>query len=48
MCHWFEGAAVVFPSANNGLEATNAVIKREHTLRERLPVGNFSATLSFW
>lgn len=38
---WYEGAAVGFPSTNNGLESTNAVIKREHTLRERLPVGQF-------
>lgn len=38
---WFEGAALGQPSTNNGLEATNAVIKREHTLRERLPLGHF-------
>ena len=38
---WFEGAASGFPSTNNGLEATNAWIKRGHTLRERLPVGQF-------
>ncbi|KAK7601130.1 hypothetical protein V9T40_008571 [Parthenolecanium corni] len=38
---WFEGAAVGYPSTNNGKESTNAVIKREHTLRERLPVGQF-------
>lgn len=37
----FEGAAVGYPSTNNKLESTNAVIKREHTLRERLPVGQF-------
>ena len=40
-CHWFKGAAVRFPSINNWLEAQNAVIKREHTLRERFPVGQF-------
>ena len=38
---WYEGAAPQFPSTNNGLEATNAWIKRGHTLRERLPVGQF-------
>ena len=38
---WFEGAAVGYPSSNNGLEATNGVIKRDHTLRTRLPVGQF-------
>lgn len=38
---WFEGAAPGFPSTNNGLEATNSWIKRGHTLRERLPVGQF-------
>ena len=26
---------------NSGIESTNAVIKAEHTLRERLPVGHF-------
>ena len=30
-----------YPSTNNGLEVTNAVIKRNHTFRERLPVGQF-------
>lgn len=39
--NWYEGAAPGFPSTNNGLEATNAVIKKENTLRERLPVGQF-------
>lgn len=38
---WFEGAAPGQPSTNNGIEATNAVIKREHTFRERLPIGHF-------
>jgi len=41
---WFEGAAVGQPSSNNGLEATNGVIKSEHTMRERLPVGQFLST----
>lgn len=38
---WYEGAAPGYPSTNNGIEGTNAVIKTEHTLRERLPVGQF-------
>lgn len=38
---WFEGAAVGYPSTNNGLESTNAVIKREFSMRERMPVGQF-------
>ena len=39
--NWFEGAAVEQPSTNNGIESTNAIIKKEHTMRERLPVGQF-------
>lgn len=39
--NWYEGAAPGLPSTNNGLEATNAVIKKEDTLRERLPLGQF-------
>lgn len=39
---WFEGAADRLPSTNNGLESFNNVIKREETLRERMPVGQFS------
>lgn len=38
---WYEGAARGCPSTNNGLEATNSWVKRNHTLRERLPVGQF-------
>ena len=38
---WYEGAAFGYPSTNNGLEATNATIKREHTIRERMPVSQF-------
>ena len=38
---WYEGTAVQLPSTNNGLEATNMVIKSENTLRARLPVGKF-------
>lgn len=39
--NWYEDAAVGLPSTNNGVEATNAVIKAEHTLRVRLPIGEF-------
>ena len=35
---WFEGATPGYPSTNNGIESTNAVIKKAHTFRERLPV----------
>jgi hypothetical protein len=39
--NWFEGAAPGYPSTNNGLESTNSAVKREHTFRERLPLGQF-------
>lgn len=42
---WYEGASDQFPSTNNGLESTNSVIKKEQTLRERLPVGQFLEVL---
>ncbi len=35
---WYEGAFPMGPSTNNGLESTNAVIKRDYTFRDRLPV----------
>ena len=39
---WFKVAALGFPSTNNGIEDTNAVIKGNHALRDRLlPVGQF-------
>jgi hypothetical protein len=38
---WYKGAAPGYPSTNNGVEATNAVIKRHHTLCERAPIGQF-------
>ena len=41
LSYWYEGASLGFPSTNNGVEGTNAVIKRDHTIRERLPVGQF-------
>ena len=39
--NWYEGAAAGVPSSNNGIEATNSVIKKENTMRERLSVGQF-------
>lgn len=39
--NWFEGAASGYPSTNNGIESTNSIIKKEHTLRDRLPVSQF-------
>lgn len=42
--NWFEGAALGYPSSNNALEATNAIIKKEHTLRERLSIQKFIET----
>jgi hypothetical protein len=42
---WYEGAAPGLPSTNNGIEATNSHIKRENTLRERLPVSQFLSVL---
>ena len=38
---WYEGVAERMPSTNNGLESFNNVIKKEETLRERMPVGQF-------
>ncbi|KAI2810354.1 hypothetical protein BLOT_001514 [Blomia tropicalis] len=42
--NWFEGAATGFPSTNNSLEATISMIKKEFTLRERLPLDKFFKT----
>jgi hypothetical protein len=41
---WFEGAAPGAPSTNNCLEATNNVIKKEWTLRDRLRLRDFMDT----
>ena len=38
---WSEGQDILSPSTNNGPEAFNGEIKRQHTLRERQPVGQF-------
>ncbi|CAF2885992.1 unnamed protein product [Rotaria sp. Silwood2] len=35
---WYEGYNYFIPSTNNSLEATNRVIKDEHTFRERHPL----------
>lgn len=51
-CGWYEGTAPGFPSTNNGLESINGLIKRQGTLRKRLPLGEFvnciSKLLSGW
>jgi len=39
--NWYEGASPGNPSTNNSLEATNGTIKKEHTIRERLPLAQF-------
>jgi len=38
---WYEEAAPRFPSTNNGPESINAQIKRDGTLRQRLPLRDF-------
>ncbi|CAF4240681.1 unnamed protein product [Rotaria sordida] len=38
---WYEGYNNFTPSTNNSLEATNRVIKDEHTFRERHPLSRF-------
>lgn len=39
--NWYEGVAVRVPSTNNALESFNNVIKKEATLRKKLPLGRF-------
>ena len=39
--NWYEGFAVTYPSTNNGLESTNAVIKNQFTWRNRLALNQF-------
>ena len=39
--NWYEGAAPGYLSTNNGIEGTNAWLKRSHTLRELSSVGQF-------
>jgi hypothetical protein len=43
--YWYEGAAVGYPSTNNGLESLNAKIKQQYTLRNKLPLSKFLATM---
>jgi len=38
---WYEGYNIFTSSTNNALEATNRVIKDEHTFRERQPLSRF-------
>ncbi|CAF2148675.1 unnamed protein product [Rotaria magnacalcarata] len=38
---WYEGVGHFTPSTNNALESTNNVMKKERTLRERLPLSRF-------
>ncbi|CAF2610650.1 unnamed protein product [Rotaria sp. Silwood2] len=39
--YWYEGAACLAPSTNNGLESLNGRIKKDYTLRNRLPLSAF-------
>lgn len=39
--NWYEGFSLRTPSTNNGLEAINRTIKKENTMRERLPLPRF-------
>ena len=36
---WFRGTVIGQPFTNNSMPSTNWILKREHTMRERLPVG---------
>ena len=38
---WYESYAEGYPSTNNAIEATNGVIKREHTYGEEFPLQLF-------
>ncbi|CAF0869309.1 unnamed protein product [Brachionus calyciflorus] len=38
---WYEGHAILYPSTNNALEATNNSIKGIHTFRDRVPFSQF-------
>jgi hypothetical protein len=41
LCFWYEGAARMTPSTNNGLESLNGRIKQQYTMRNKLPLGAF-------
>lgn len=43
--NWFEGVQHFTPKTNNALEGTNKWIKDTHTLRQRLPSGQFLENL---
>lgn len=43
--YWYEGVREKTPSTNNALESCNNVIKKESTLRERLPLATFKVIL---
>ncbi|CAF3954503.1 unnamed protein product, partial [Rotaria sp. Silwood1] len=42
--YWYEEAACLAPSTNNGLESLNDRIKKDYTLRNRLPLSAFLKT----
>lgn len=43
--NWYEGVARRCPSTNNALESFNGKIKKEATLREKLPISRFVSVL---
>lgn len=43
--NWFESAATLLPSTNNALEASNNVIKREHSFRNRFDLDCFKVVV---
>lgn len=43
--NWYEGLRLYTPSTNNALESCNGVIKKENTIRERLPLSKFRVIL---
>jgi hypothetical protein len=46
-CGWYEGICHKTPSQDNGLEASNNIIKTHHTLRKRLPLGHYLGIFIF-
>ena len=44
--NWFAGATEGFPVTNNALEATNNVVKKHDTLREKVVMSEFLAMLT--
>ena len=41
MKFWYEGAAIGYPSINNGFESLNNRIKQQYTLRNKLSLAKF-------